>query len=240
MRSGSIRLVCRTTALLVTATGCMRMHPPPSVSVDPDVTFALHRGRDGFGVDRLPGGKTGVVTPFGWSLRATRPTFLLESDGATLAAFWLPGPSQVVVRRTPAAEAAPLGTIDPSWGDDAIRLALAPPEGPALQSEVFARQGGGTGPSALSRTAQTNLDVRGTYRAVLHDPKGAPVGWLRVRMGPYQVFSRIYDGVLPAAGDPALGIAAALALDAEIDWIENHVTNVYPGGNLEQSFPMGR
>ena len=87
------------------------------------------------------------------------------------------------------------------------------------------------------------IDVRGTYQAALRDAKGAPVGWLRVRVGPYLPAPRIFEGVVPAAVDPALSAAAAVALDAEIDWIEAHALDVYRGdggGGLERSVPLRR
>jgi len=46
--------------------------------------------------------------------------------------------------------------------------------------------------------------------------------------------------VVPAAVDPAVSAAAAVALDAEIDWIEAHALDIYRGdggGTLERSVP---
>ena len=49
--------------------------------------------------------------------------------------------------------------------------------------------------------------------------------------------------MLPPTVDPALSAAAAVALDAEIDWIEAHALDVYRGdgsGGLERSIPARR
>src|SRR2546422_5589549 len=57
----------------------------------------------------------------------------------------------------------------------------------------------------------------------------------RSTLFPYTTLFRS-EGVVPAAVDPALSAAAAVALDAEIDWIEAHALDVYRGngeGGLE-------
>src|SRR5436853_27601 len=99
-------------------------------------------------------------------------------------------------------------------------------------------------PPVLSRIAQTSVDVRGTYRAVVRNAQGGEVGWLRVKISPYQESPRIYDGVLPSDVAPGTAAAIAVALCSEIDWIENHTLDVNRGtgtsGPLQQSVPMGR
>ena len=65
---------------------------------------------------------------------------------------------------------------------------------------------------------------------------------LRVRISPYQTAPRIYEAALPTTIPPPLAAATAAALDAEVDWIESHATNVYRGtgdGPLERSVPLG-
>src|SRR5205823_784401 len=167
------------------------------------------------------------------------PTFVLEADGERIAALWVAG-QRVVVRRAPAEDAPVVGEIDPAWDAGAIRLVIRAADGSSLRTDPFARKVADTGPDALTRASQTVIDVRGTYQAALRDAKGAPVGWLRVRVGPYLPAPRIFEGVVPAAVDPALSAAAAVALDAEIDWIEAHALDVYRGdggGGLERSIP---
>jgi hypothetical protein len=109
---------------------------------------------------------------------------------------------------------------------------------------VFAHQGAGGALPALSRTAQTVLDVRGTWQASVRDSNGAAVGWMRARIGPYLPAPRIFEARLPQALPPELATGAAAALDAEIDWIEDHALNVYRGGGdtgpLERSVPMSK
>jgi hypothetical protein len=112
-----------------------------------------------------------------------------------------------------------------------------------LRTDTFAREGAGTGPSLLSRNAQTVLDVRGAYRATVRDDAGKPIGWLRARISPYQPSPRIYDARLPADVDDSVPAAVALALRDEIDWIERNAIDVYRGSGgdrLERSIDLGR
>ncbi len=222
---------------------CTILHP--TVAVDPAATFAAHLEHGGIAVDRLEHGRSGRLEPPAWLRRPGAPSFLLESDGQVLAAFWLAG-SEVTVRPTASESVPAVGRVRPDWDDGAIRLTLAAGDGGALRTDVFTRQGTGMGPSTLTRTTQTVLDVRGTFEAPVRDPKGVAVGWVRVRVSPYQTAPRIYEAALPAAISPALGAATVVALNAEIDWIESHAVNVYREGGgigsgpLQQSVPLGR
>ena len=134
------------------------------------------------------------------------------------------------------------GSVEPSWEDNAIRLTLRSGD-VVYRSDLFARTVVGGGPPQLSRTAQTVLEVRGTYRAALRDAKGAEKGWLRVKITSYSQAARIYDGVVPPELGPGVAAAVAVALDSEIDWIESHAIDVYrgaEGGPLRESVPLGR
>ena len=96
-----------------------------------------------------------------------------------------------------------------------IRLTLFQSDGPTLGVDRFVRARAAGG-APLTPAAP----LHGTYRAVVRDAQGAPVGWLRVRIDPPE--PRVYDGVLPAEiGDP-LAAAAVVALDGEVAWIEEH------------------
>src|SRR5262249_24613586 len=155
------------------------------------------------------------------------PTFLVRADGDTLAALFLTAPATVDVR--PRGTGALEGSVTPMWDDGAVRLALRRNAEPPLRTDVFARTATGSGPPRLTRGAQTVLDVRGTYRADVRDAGGAAVGWVRVRISPYQAAPRIYDGVLPRTIGEDLVAATAAALDSEVDWIEDHALDVYRG-----------
>jgi hypothetical protein len=222
------------------ALGCAGLRHP--LAVDPDARFAAHREHGGLVVDRLGPGRTGELRPAHWVRWPGDPTFVLEADGEQLAALWVAG-QRVLVRRAPTEDAPVVGEVDPAWDEGAIRLVIRAADGSSLRTDPFARQVADTGPAALTRASQTVIDVRGTYQAALRDAKGASVGWLRVRVGPYLPAPRIFEGALPAAVDLALSAAAAVALDAEIDWIEAHTVDVYRGdggGTLERSVPARR
>ena len=230
-------LLAGTAALAI---GCASLRHP--VAVDPDANFAAHREHGRLVVDRLGPGRAGELQPPRWVRLPGDPTFVLEADGERIAALWVLG-QRVVVRRAPAEDAPVLGEIDPAWDAGAIRLVIRATDGSSFRTDAFARKVADTGPDALTRASQTVIDVRGTYQAALRDAKGAPVGWLRVRVGPYLPAPRIFEGVVPKAVDPALSAAAAVALDAEIDWIEAHALDVYRGdggGGLERSIPARR
>ena len=208
------------------------------VPVDSEVTFAAHEERHRLVIDRMQGGRPATLEPPGRIRWPGAPTFVLQADGKRVGSLQVTAPGSVEVRDG----SVPGARVEPSWKDGAVRFALRTAGGPSLSTDVFSRVGAGLGPSVLSRRAQTILDVRGTYRADVRDATGHPVGWLRVRISPYQAAPRIYDGVLP--GDVDLGLAAATgaALGSELDWIEAHVLDVYrgnAGGPLEQSIPMG-
>src|SRR5882724_3547801 len=227
-------LLAGTAALAI---GCASLRH--RVVVDPDANFAAHREQGVLVVDRLGPGRAGELRPARWVRLPGDPTFVLEADGERVAALWVTG-ERVVVRRAPAEDAPVVGEIDPAWDGGAIRLVIRAADGSSLRTDAFARKAADTGPDALTRASQTVIDVRGTYQAALRDAKGTPVGCLRVRVRPYLPSTRIFEGVLQATVDPALSAAAAVALDAEIDWIEAHALDVYRGdggGGLERSIP---
>jgi hypothetical protein len=162
------------------------------------------------------------------------------SQRGDVAAYWIDGNAGTTARAGLSTGDRPLGDVRPTWDDNAIRLQIQPPDGQPLKSDVFARVEEGGGTSVLSRSAQTILDVRGRYRAALRDATGAEVGWLRLRIGPYEPAPRIYEAKLPAGVSDDLAVAAVISLASEIDWIEAHSQNVYQKdrGPLIQSIPL--
>ena len=233
-------MISRTgTLVIVLAAGCA-LHSAP-VSVDPGATFAAHREHGGIDIDRLERGRSGRLEQPSWFRWGGKPSFLLESDGQTLAALWLAG-SDVTVRSAAIDTAPAIGRVRPDWDNGAIRLSLEPHDGEPFRTDILSRSQPGGGLSTLTRVSQTTLDVRGVYEAQVRDRHGVAVGWLRTRISPYQAAPRIYEAALPAAIPPALAAATAAALDAEIDWIESQAINVYRGAggdSLGHSIPIG-
>jgi len=122
------------------------------------------------------------------------------------------------------------GAVEAYQDHGAIRLVFRPDSASSdFRTDVFARVDGRPAAPVLGPPVATNLDVRGVYRAELRDASGAPVGWLRVSVSPFDVHPRVYDGAVPAAVGPQLVTAALERLDAELDWIEAHATDVYLG-----------
>ena len=128
------------------------------------------------------------------------------------------------------------GAVDAYWEHGAIRLAFKSADASVFRTDVFERIDGRHTTPVLGPPVETNLDVRGVYRAELRDASGAPVGWLRVSVSPFDGPSRVYDGSVPAILSPQV-ITAALArlaaevdwLDAEVDWIEARAADVNLG-----------
>jgi len=224
----------RTVYLLVVSmamlSGCLR--GSHSFSVDPDVTFAAHREQVLL-VDRLPSRHKGELTAPGWLHSPSGPSFVLETDDGTHAGLWVVGASRVLVRRDTSTHAERIGEVLSQWDNNVIHLTIFEGDTARWTTEPFVREERGTGPSGLSRATQTSIDLRGTYRATVYDEHGKAVGWLRVRIGPYQQAGRIYDGMLPDAYADALAAATAVALDGEVTWIEEHAVNVYRGADGE-------
>jgi len=161
-----------------------------------------------------------------------------------VAFFWPGRGGRVVARPGQSSTEPPSVEAEPAFDAGAVKLTIRGSGGGSLRTDTFGREGSGTGPSLLSRNAQTVLDVRGTYRATVRDDKGKPVGWFRVRISPYQPAPRIYDALLPGDVDDTLPAAATLARREEIDWIERHAIDVYRGSGsgdqLERSIDLGR
>jgi hypothetical protein len=221
--------------------GCFLRPKSITMPVDSEATFAAHAEHGGIKLDRTRRGPLGKIGPASWLRMPGSPSFVLRLEDEPVAFFWLAADG---VFARPGASSAEPPTIEVTRGFEAgaVKLTIRPRGGAAWHTDTLAREGGGTGPSLLSRNAQTVLDVRGTYRTTVHDEKGTALGWFRVRIGPYQGASRIYDARLPTDVDDTLPAAVTLALHDEIDWIERHAVDVYrgnPGGHLERSIELG-
>jgi len=222
------------------ASGCPSTHQ--KIPVDAGVTFAAHQERVLVIVDKAPPGGGEEIAPVGGFRGPGSAGYTLGTGGRPSTWFWVTAPATVDARPSTDAATAPSARVVPAWQDNAVRFALQTSDGQTLQSDTFQREGTGAS-STLSRDVRSAIDLRGTFRADLHDQGGRTVGWLRVRIGPYNDASRIFDAVLPAEAPPALAAAFVVALGSELDWIEGHSQDVYRGGQsgtgLQQSFPIG-
>src|SRR5438876_2614912 len=151
--------------LLTLLIGCGPVVLPAS-ELDPGATFAAHQVHNGFRIDRLQGGGTGVVESARWINWPGSPQFRVRAEEAPLGDRWLIAPAHVEVREGGAPH--PTGDVEPAWDDGAIRLTLRPASGAPLRSGPFQRIGG-SGYSVLSRNAQKPLDVHGPYPADILD-----------------------------------------------------------------------
>ena len=230
LKNTSTRFVSALATLALLA-GCMT---PGAIKPEPGVNFTAHRVSSGLAIDRLPDGRVGKLVSSGqWR----GPRWVLEQKGAPAAAIWS-APGDYTVRRSPSDGSALIGHVTAAWTEGAIALTFRPAWGPSVTSTLFNRLGS-RAPEVLRMYAKTQLDVRGDYRATLYDAAQNDVGWLRLRVSPYQDAPRIYDGNIPSSLDAALVVAAAQMLDREVDYIENHAAeDVYEG--LHSSSGRGR
>jgi hypothetical protein len=118
------------------------------------------------------------------------------------------------------------GTVEVYREHGAIRFAFKPANASALHSDAFARIDGRRAAPVLGQAVETDLDLRGVYRAELRDASGASVGWLRVSVSPFDVPPRVYEGRVPVTLSPHMIRVALDHLDAEIDTIEARATDV--------------
>jgi hypothetical protein len=197
----------------------------PTGELDPQATFAAHQIHDGFLLDRLPGNETGIVEPSSWINLSATARFRVRTTQGPQGTLRLVSPAQVVIHN---AEAQPAADVDPTWDDTgSIHLTLLPAAGGPLHLGPFQRVGGDSGYSTLTRNAQTTLDVQGLYRANIRDAHDRQVGWLQVRIID-SYGARLFEGVLPGV-PPETQAGLVLALNSEIDWIENQAIDIHRG-----------
>ena len=194
-----------------------------TLPVDAGVAFAMHRRGDGFVVDRMREGGAGELVSPGWLSVADAPKLVLRSDGEVRAALWAVGRTRILVRAEASTRAPRTGEVLASWENGAIRLSLWTEGGRTLTTDTFRRSDDDRADHALlGRDADGGTAPAGTYRAALRDADGTDVGWVRARLRALPGVDRVYDAVLPPGVDDGLAAAAAVAIDAEIDWIEDH------------------
>ena len=226
MRRSSLLLVL--TAL---AAGCVRYDTHPLPPFDPAATFVAHSVHGGLAIDRIAGGTTGRVQGRDAGL------FVVTTGDTPIAVVRVTSLATVVGRTQGGEDAPPTLRVTPSWTPEGIRLAVTSPIG-TLHTTSFVRTDGRTGLQTLSRMGQTSLDVRGEFRADVLEAGGTRRGWLTVRVpgpdGP-RLFSSDITGT-PAAVAPAM----ALALVSELDWIEDHLIDVYRGTGRERGGGQGQ
>lgn len=189
-------------------------------------TFVAHRDHGRLVIDRAAGLATAELVAVG-SPPWVRKPFVLRAGAATVATLHRTGSRAVDVRDGSSSEGPISGRVEPSWENGAIRLSLRSADGQAFEIGVFERLSGGGAPERLSRLAETILDVRGSYQGTIVDAAGKSRGWLRLRVGQYG--ERTFEGSFPEPIGPGLAAAAALVLDTEVDWIEDHSLDVYRG-----------
>jgi hypothetical protein len=219
-RIRSMRLISSGLALALAAGACASRHT--TLPAEPGVTLAAHRDGDGFVIDRLPDGATGLLVARGRLHAEDAPDLTLEVRGERRAGLWMVGASRVLVREDASTRAPRIGEVLSTWDGRAIRLAIYDRDGSMLRTDVFRRSDGGPGAPVLAREEPRATELEGTYRAAVRDAHETAVGWMRVQIRPTEDTSRIYDAVFPTAVDGALAAGAVAALDTEVTWLEDH------------------
>jgi hypothetical protein len=203
--------------------GCVVAANP--IPAEPGVTFAAHTVHGGLVVDHMQNGDTGMAQPEGGLSSLTHPEYDVHFNGAN-GDRRLVGTGPIVIHRGTSDEGPVSGRVEPSWDDQAIRLTLRPTNGPPLKTDVFSRTDAAAGMDEITRTANTSLDLRGSYQATLRDPEGRDVGWLRVEVSPRGATMTKVEGVLPPTVGEGMAVAAAETLREEVDWISQHVRGI--------------
>jgi hypothetical protein len=220
------RVPCLFAAALLSGSGCSYLKPDPASEAG--LNFAAHKSERGLVIDRMGDGQKGVVVPADCPLFCDGPQLVLRSDDAIAATFWLHSET-TVVRHTEDAVAAPIGAVESSWEESAIRLTFKPEGQEQFETSTFERIAGGFSDRALGQPVAMTLDAAGLYRGQIVDHAGTPVGWLRVRIAQVGMPPRVYDGVLPAVLNGPLGAAAVARLDAAIDRVQRQAINPFLG-----------
>jgi hypothetical protein len=237
-RHVSVGTLAVVAGAMCAAVACLRSEPPLAASyVDADATFVAHTMHGGIAIDRAAGPPMTRIVARGF--RGLDPTYVVRNaEGGALAGLWVIGPAAVVARAS-LSNAAPVAVeVTPDWTEQAIRLSVDGQAG-RLHTGPFARVDGRAGLPVLSRVGQTNLDIRGIYRATIFDGGGAQLGWFEVR-APSPDEPRVFQGRLPPAS-LAAGPALAVALTSELDWIDDHTIDVYRGtGRDRGTIPSAR
>lgn len=211
--------------------GCALL--PRSQPADPRVDFAAHPGYRGLVVDRMGGGQTAVLVGADSTPSSAGPSQVLQADGKTLAALWVSDHDRITVRQTPDAVAPVVGEIRASWEQGVMRLTFQSADGASFHTSRFKRIDSENFPQALDREMlAVSQDLPGVYRAELRDAQNVPVGWLRVRILPYQGLPRDYEGDVPAALNGPLATAAVVLVDSAIDSIVER--NAFPEDRMPE------
>jgi hypothetical protein len=199
----------------------------PAVSATP--TFAAHEVHGGIAVDQMEGGEPGVAKAPSLIRLPGRPALVVKDGDGKEAGLWVTAPSTVVVRKG-SSETDPLdGRVEPSWENEAIRLTIERAGRPPLKSDIFEREDLGAGPRELTRATLLSSDVEGSYRAVLRNPAGDAVGWMRVRVSLHGASPVRFEAAFPHRVDEALAVASAEALGDELDRIDQDAYGVHRG-----------
>jgi hypothetical protein len=211
--------------------GCVRYDTHPQPPFDPAATFVAHSVHGGLAIDRIPGGTTGRIEGRDAGL------FVVTSGDTPIAVVRITSLATVVGRTQGGEGAPPTLWVTPSWTPEGIRLSVTAPDG-TLHTTSFVRTDGHAGLPTLSRTGQTSLDVRGTFRAEVLDAGGNRRGWFAVRVpGPDD--PRLLSSDLPGVSI-AVAPAMALALVSELDWIDDHLVDVYRGTGRDRGGGQGQ
>ncbi len=222
-------------AAIVLAAGCVRYDTQAIPPIDPAATFAAHAVHGGLTIDRIEGASGGAMS--GRVVGGSFGRFVAYADDRAIALLRVTGLATVVARTSNDAAAPPDVVVTPSWTADGIRLMVTSSAG-TLHTGQFVRTDGRAGMPTLARTGQTNLDVRGTFRADLRDDRGTPHGWFTVYV-PGPDTPRMFVAAL-ADAPIAIGPAMALALVSELDWIDDHTIDVYRGTGRDRGGGQGQ
>ena len=210
--------------------GCALL--PTFNSIDPHADFVAHPGYGGLVVDKMGTGHTAVLVHARSAPSTVGPTHVFELDGQPSAALWVSDHDHVIVRPTADVTEPPAGDVVASWTDGAMQLTFHSAHGKSFHTSRFDRVSGPKFRNVLDREMYAITDLPGVYRAEVRDAHDAPVGWVSVRILPYQGLPRDYQADVPDLLNGPLVAGAVALLDSEITTIIN--LNAFPDDRMPE------
>jgi hypothetical protein len=200
---------------------------PREIPVDPQSTFAAYTVSDALFIEKMESGQQGRLVLSDSLPFEHDPQLVIKTSQGPLAGLWIEDPD-IVVRPIGDSSGPGLGRVHATWDDGAIQLTLTPEDNATYHTTAFSRLGEGA-PGRLGQAADMTVDLRGVYVATVSDAQGAEVGWMRVQIGVNWGPMRLYQGVLPAAINGPLAVAAVARLERQIKQVLAQAVNPYIG-----------
>ena len=218
-------------ALAAVVVNACSLHSP-YVPADPRVDFTAHSSYRGLAVDQMAAGRSATIVAAETTPVSGGPTHVFPVDGGAPAGLWMADRDHLIVRRTLDVTAPLTGEILASRRHGAIQLTFLLADGRTFHTSRFHRVESDNFPRTLNRELFDLADLPGVFRTELRDAAGVAVGWLSVRILPYQGLPREYRGDVPQPLNGPIAAGAVALVDSEIHSIIDR--NAFPGDRIPE------